>query len=247
VGFFAGFACAFRGVAWLAATPSLWAWAIAPVVASIALLGGGLLLYDRFGVERLREWIQESAGGGGASEWLTTAATVVAWLVVAVVVVFAFSMLVRLIAAPFLALLADGTVAKLSGRPTPAPPGGPLVRWVLRPIVEALKLLAIKLAVTLVALPLLLIPVAGHALFWIVAAALFGLDLLDVALSARGLLLRERLRFARARSGACFGLGVASSLLLLVPCVNVFLLPGCVVGAVLLDQRLSPDFPRAAA
>jgi hypothetical protein len=34
---------------------------------------------------------------------------------------------------------------------------------------------------------------------------------------------------------------------MLVPCVNVLLLPAAVVAAVLLDSRLAPDFPRASA
>ena len=239
--FFSGFGSAFRGVGTLVATPRLWPYAIAPAVAAWALLVTALLFIERWGFEPLRVWATESLGDTEWAGWLVYA---VGWIVGVVAMMFVYCTFARVIAAPFLALLADRSVAHVSGRPAPAAPGDPLMRWVLRPLAEALQLLAIKLAVTLLALPLLLIPVAGPVLFWIVASALLGLDFVDVALSARGILMAERLRFARSHAAACLGMGVAGSLFLMVPCLNLILLPGCVVGAVFFDQRVSPSFPR---
>lgn len=241
MGFLTGFACAFRGMGRLAASPGLWPYSLAPVVATSALLAGLLWLYQSHAVEPLAAWARGLAGGAAWADWT---ATVASWLAAAVAVFFAFTALVRVVAAPFLALLADRTVALLTGAPAPCGPGGRLVRWIVRPVSEALLVLAIRLTLTVLALPLLFIPVLGAFLFAAVTMGLLGLDLLDIAQSARGVLVKERLRFAFGHAGACFGLGVAAGLLLLVPCVNVFLIAPAVVGAVLLDRSISPDFPR---
>jgi CysZ protein len=240
-GFLLGLACVVRGTARLAATPALWAYAVAPIVATVV----GMILLVRLAIvgpvaERVRAWLD-------GTQWLAGAATTLVWVAAVAAGFLAFSTVVRVVAAPFLALLADRTVADLSGRPTPAAPGGPLVRWVARPFVEAVLLLGIRLAVTVAALPLLLVPVAGGVAFSVVAMGLLGLDLLDLAQSARGVLLGARLRFAFRHLGACLGLGVGAGLLFLVPCVNLLLLPATVVAGVLLDERLSPDFRRATA
>lgn len=121
------------------------------------------------------------------------------------------------------------------------------MRWIVRPIGEALVLLAIRCAVLVAALPLLLVPVAGAVIFAAVGMWMLGVDLLDIAQSARGVLLANRLSFILRNLGACLGLGVTAGVLLLVPGLNLLLLPAVVVAGVLLDSRISPDFPKAAA
>jgi CysZ protein len=244
VEFATGLACTFRGIVHLAATPSLWGWALAPVVVAAAVLGGAGVLSHGTLYEWVRQWSDEHLGGSAVTG---IAFHVLFWVAFGVAMFFVFSFVVRLIAAPFLALLAERTVPTVAGAPAPASPGGPFVRWILRPIGEAIVLLALRLAVTLLALPVLLVPVAGPIIFSIVSMALLGLDLVDIAQSARGIVLGPRMRFAWKNAGACLGLGVGAGLLMLVPCVNVLLLPAAVVAAVLLDSRLAPDFPRVAA
>lgn len=240
--FATGLVCALRGIVHLAAAPPLWGWALAPVVAAAAVLGGAAVLGHGALSDLVHRWSEEHLGGSGVTG---IAFHVLFWVAFAAAMFFAFSFVVRLIAAPFLALLAERTVPTVAGAPAPASPGPPLVRWVMRPIGEAIIVLAIRLAVTIVALPLLLVPVVGALLFTVISMALLGLDLVDIAQSARGVVLGPRLRFARAHAWACLGLGVGAGLLMLVPCVNVLLLPAAVVAAVLLDERLAPDFPRA--
>lgn len=244
MGFFTGIACVYRGIARLVASPSLWAYALAPVIATALLLAGLIVAMNESAVEPLTAWARDVVGGAAWTQWVSA---VLVWSLVAVALYLVFSSLVRVVAAPFLALLADRTVAQVSGMPSPAAPGGPLVRWVLRPFAEALVVLALRLAITVVALPLLLIPVAGGVAFAVVSMWMVGLDFLDVALSGRGVLLKARLRFVLAHPAACLGLGTGGGLLLFVPCVNMICLPAIVVGAVLLDARLSPDFPSAPA
>ena len=115
------------------------------------------------------------------------------------------------------------------------------------PLRDALLFLGIRAVWTVVALPLLFVPLAGPFLFFALLLPLEGLDRMDVAQSSRGVPLGRRLAFAAERFGACTGLGLVAGALVLVPVVNVLLLPGLAVGAVLLDREASPDFPKAVA
>jgi CysZ protein len=63
-------------------------------------------------------------------------------------------------------------------------------------------------------------------------------DILDYPLSVRGYRLRDRLRFLAAHKGACLGFGVSLAVVLLVPCMQLLLLPGAVVGATALRHRM---------
>lgn len=242
--FLAGLVCTVRGTAQLAVTPSLWTYAWAPVLVAAAIGVGAVEFVRWLASEQIAAWAEAAVGGRGWTDWIVGALVWAASILVAFAI---FAPLVRVVAAPFLSLLADRTVASLIGRPSPSGPGGRAMRWVLRPVLDALALFAIRLGITIVALPLFFVPVAGPFLFGGVSMLLLGVDLIDIAQSARGVLLGARLSFVSRHMGACLGLGVGAGLLLLVPCVNVLLLPAAVVGAVLLDRRLSPDFPGAAA
>lgn len=238
--FLLGLRCAAFGLARLVTTPSLWAWGLAPSVLTIVVLTAASVLGHGAFQDLAKEWAgEDSAGSAGLSALY--------WIAFLVLVWFTFATVARIVAAPLLVLLADRTIVGMTGRPTPAAPGGPVVRWVLRPFAEALLVFGIRLAATVLALPLLLVPVAGAVLFGLVTMALLGLDLVDIAQSARGVLLGARLKFVMRHASASIGLGIGAGLLLLVPCVGLFLLPATVVAAVSLDRALAPDFPAAAA
>lgn len=190
----------------------------------------------------VRDAIELTLGDFAASAaWLLSA------IAIAVAGIFAFYVafpaIVRVVAAPFLALLADRVFADVSGHEAPTPPGSRFMRWGVRPIVDALTLLAVRIVVTVIALPLLCVPVVGAGLFFAAMLPLEGLDLMDLAQGARAVPLRERLRFVRKHLPASTGLGLGAAGVLLIPVVNVFCLPALVVGAVLLDSEVSPDFP----
>lgn len=241
IGVGAGARCVVSGVLRLIRTPWLWPYGIAPVAIAIVVFVG--VTYG------MVDWLVPSARALAAEytgEWGGVAATILSFavLVAAALLTFyvAFPSIVRVFAAPFMALLVDRVYAEVAGHETPPLPGGRVVRWVLRPIYEALALLVVRLVVTVIALPLICVPVVGAALFFAVLLPIEGMDLLDLAQSARGVPLRERLRFVRRHLAASSGLGLGAAGLLLVPVLNVFFLPALVVGAVLLDQRISPDF-----
>lgn len=241
VGVGAGARCVVAGVARLVRTPWLWPYGIAPVsIAILVFVGVTYWLVDWL-VPASRMFAEQYTGEiGGVIAAILSFAVLLAAVLFAFYV--AFPSVVRVFAAPFMALLVDRVYAEVSGVEPPVLPGGRLVRWVLRPIGEALVLLGVRLLVTVLALPLICVPVVGPALFFAVLLPIEGLDLLDLAQSARGVRLLHRLRFVRRHLAVSSGLGLGAAGLLLVPVVNVFCLPALVVGAVLVDQRVSPDF-----
>jgi len=240
VGVTTGARCILTGVGRIVRTPWLWPYGLAPAAIGLVVYGAAFWwMLDL--VSAARGLAAEYTGAvGGVIATVLTAAVVVAAVLVAFYV--AFPSVVRVIAAPFLALLADRVYADVAGGDPPRVPGSRLVRWVLRPIWESLVLLAIRVVVTALALPLVCVPVVGAGLFFAALLPVEGMDLLDWAQGARAVPLKERLRFVRRHLAASAGLGLGSAGLLLVPILNVLFLPALVVGAVLLDQRVSPDF-----
>lgn len=71
-------------------------------------------------------------------------------------------------------------------------------------------------------------------------------DILDYPLSVRGYRLRDRLRFLGAHKAVALGFGVALAVAVLIPCMQLLLLPGAVAGATALLHRIDED-ERAAA
>jgi CysZ protein len=231
------------GVRRLLVTPWLWKYALAPVVLAFALFASLAGWFVSVGAgwahDTVAGWTWLGETGGAIAGFLAGAAILVAALILLYV---AFPALVRIVAAPFLALLADRVYAEVAGCEPPGFEGSRFRRWIVLPIRDAVVVLAIRAVITLVALPLNLVPVAGQAAFFAVLLPLEGMDLLDLGLSARAMPLGERLAFVRRNLAAASGLGLGSAGVLFIPLVNVFLLPALVVGAVLLDEEISPDF-----
>lgn len=236
-----GSVCIFRGAKRLVVTPWLWRYALAPAVLAFVMFVGCFWWFWSVGVDWAKGlaagWMGET--GGLVAGILAGLAILAAALLLFYV---AFPSLVRIVAAPFLALLADRVYEDVAGRAPPAYPGTRFRRWIVMPIRDAIMVVGIRLVVTCIALPLNFIPVLGQAAFFAVLLPLEGLDLLDLGLSARAVPLKERLVFTRRNLAAASGLGMGSAAVLFIPVVNVFFLPSLVVGAVLLDAEISPDF-----
>ena len=66
-------------------------------------------------------------------------------------------------------------------------------------------------------------------------------DILDYPLSVRGYRLRDRIRFLNAHKSVVLGFGVSLAVALLVPCMQLLLLPGAVAGATALLHRIDED------
>jgi CysZ protein len=115
------------------------------------------------------------------------------------------------------------------------------VNW-LRAILEGLKLVILHLFLGVIALTMgLFVPPIGAPLAIGVAVFLSGLDFFDIPLSARGVALRKKLGVIFANKSLAFGFGGAAYLMLLIPIVNLLLLPVGIIGATLLTDALDRD------
>lgn len=133
---------------------------------------------------------------------------------------------------PFAEAIAARIEAAERGAPE-APAGAPLAKALGRSVETAVY----GLAVLAVALPLLLIPVAGPVLYLVPAAYVEALGALDATFSRRGLGLAEKRSFLRENLGAALGLGGAVLLVNMVPIVNLLAVPAAAAGGALLVLR----------
>lgn len=242
MGLTAGFACAFRGIGRVARRPAWWGIALAPALVTAIAVVAAFTPLSSSAKESLESALRVPADGFLRTAYDWTFGTV--FVAAAVVVLyFVFAPLVRLVSAPFLAILADLAVADVSGAPTPAAPGSRIMRWLVRPLAEACAVLAVRFVWMLATSPALCIPGVGAIVWAALLTPLEGFDAIDVAISARGRVLSERIAFARRNPGVVIGIGAARTILLFIPVLNLFFLPGTVVGAVLADRDFSPDFP----
>lgn len=123
----------------------------------------------------------------------------------------------------------------------PADPQAGFWRLLWRGLVNAVRLVALSVAIGLGLFVVGLLPVVGT-----VAAAVLGaffggwvlaLELTGFAFDARGHALRDRRRMLGARRARTIGFGAAVYLLFLLPLGAVFVMPAAVVGATLLARE----------
>jgi CysZ protein len=111
---------------------------------------------------------------------------------------------------------------------------------VLRAMWEGAKLVALQLVVLAFAFVLgVVFPPVGVPLGIFLTLCVSGIDFLDVPLSLRGLPLRHKLGVLWQHKAVALGFSAACYLLLLIPLVNLVVLPVGVVGATLLVSRLN--------
>lgn len=146
----------------------------------------------------------------------------------------AFTMVANLLLGPFLGLLAEKVNARLGGPPPAGGEGG--WREFRRGIGLELRRLGYVALCWLVVLLVGLVPVVNllaAPLGLLLAAWMLALEHAAHALGLHRLPLREQLRFLRANRIAALSFGFASMGLLLVPIVNLMLLPAAVAGMTL--------------
>jgi CysZ protein len=110
---------------------------------------------------------------------------------------------------------------------------------ILRAMWEGAKLVSLQLVVMGFALLMgFVFPPVGVPLGVFLTLCVSGVDFLDVPLSLRGLPLRRKLGVLWRNKAVALGFSAACYLLLLVPFVNLLVLPVGVIGATVLVSRL---------
>jgi CysZ protein len=236
-GFSNGAELPFRGLVYLARRPRLWFLVLIPLVLNVILfallLGWG---FSEF-AETLNGWLSgHQAWYWSALIWL---ANILFWLVVLLVVYFIFTPLALLIASPFNDRLAE-SVEKTHG--FNVKDDRPVLKMIFGEAVYALKSevkrLAVALAVFAVLLLFNLIPVFGPPIYTVVAflwscwAA--ALEFTGFAADRRHLALRRKWDLLRRSPAPVFGFGIVTVFFLMIPFLNVLVVPVSAVGGTML-------------
>lgn len=111
-----------------------------------------------------------------------------------------------------------------------------------RAMIEGVKLISFQaLIIVGVIVVGLALPPAAAAAWFVLATFLAGLDFLDVPLSARGIPLGRKLGMLWQNRSLVVGFGMAAHLMLIIPGLNIVLLPAGVIGATLLIDALEAN------
>lgn len=207
--------------------------------ALLFLLASGLALWAL--EAGLQTWLPEQAGW---LRWVLFPLLVAALLIACL---FAFTLLGNLLLGPFLGALAAKVNARLGGPPPVAGEG--LLKDLMRDARMELRRLGYVLLCLGGVLVLGLVPglnLLAAPLGLSVAAWLLALEHAAHALGLRQLPLSEQLGFLRRHRIAALSFGFASMAGLLVPLLNLVLLPAAVCGMTLfiherLDQAPAPE------
>lgn len=227
VGFVDGVTALFGGLGFVIGRPSVWGWALVPILVATVLFGG-LSTLAVLGSEPLAARIVDGTELPTVQLLLRV---VIAALLVVLAVLVAFS-LAQPISGFALEAIARRQEIALGG---PKRPDQPFVAGTLRSLRVTLTALVVSLPIfAVLAIVALLFPPASVVtvpLKFLLTGLTVAYDFLDYPLSLRGTGVRSRLGFIRDHFTAVLGFGAAATLLLLVPGLGLMLLPAGVAGA----------------
>lgn len=233
--FFEGAALPFRGAFFLLARPRLWLLALIPLALNVALFAAALYWGGAFFSSALRQWI----GGGHDAAWYWKIALGLAqfffWAIVLLLVYFVFTPVALVVGSPFFDLLAEQAEEACGFRfQDGLPLWKSLLAMAFYSVVIQCKNLAVVLAVFALLLPLHLIPVAGSVLYaalsalWLVLTSTF--QFTSYPCDRRRMRYREKWRLLADNWAFALGFGCSAAAALLVPFLNVMVMPACAVA-----------------
>jgi CysZ protein len=228
LGFLGGVSALIRGVGYLFARPRLWPLAVAPVAMTLILFVGVII--------GATIWVNHLIGGESAAFLYLTATLIT--LIVLAIAFFTFTVVGTALASPFLDLLGARVETALlpSGRGVQSS----FVRDTIRSVGDTIRVLVLQIVVLLVSLPLNLIPVVGTVAWIGIGAWLAAFDYLDFPLARHHYVWKERWAFLRRHAWPALGFGVGVFGLLLIPFLNLCILPIAAVAGTLLYLDLRP-------
>jgi len=202
----------------------------------IVLLLLVLMLGVGFGVYSLAEYLAELwMPTGDAWYWQFLAS--VAWFLALLLALFtgavSFTMLSAVAAAPWLDLLAERTEILRTGAAISESNRG-MMAIMMQSLNNAIRPLGGLLLGGLLALAVIWIPIVGQVaamLIWGYAGIRFlNFELMDTTASRKNWVYRQRKQILRQKRFFWLGFGGAAMLLMLIPLVNVLVIPAAVVG-----------------
>jgi CysZ protein len=245
-----------RGFFRLLRSPSLWKWAVVPLVLNILVVGLSLWLATwvaywletKTGAGALKTW--EDAGGlwwimsyvVWALGWVASKLSFVilpiisTWLMVA----FPFGILYKLLFMPFMELMTESTERLVLGFNEDQPfDFGRIYGNLVVAILDAILLTLLQGMLYLVLLPINLLPFLGSLLWMVLPPSIFaGMDYSDINLVRRRYTTGEKVRLWRTHEWRFLGFGLSFFFLITVPILNAVVIPCAAVGGALLYLEL---------
>jgi len=238
--FIQGFSFPFRGVTFVLRTPTMWPWVVLPVLLmSFLIIAAGFIAMWAVPEVLAYLWDQPMAGW---LRWLWNGLATAVWLVVFIVTTVVLYLCFGILATPFYDQLSEQTEAHLI-EPRSA------VTWpqwfgdIGQSILHSVAAFALWFCFVTLTLGLGLIPVLGQALDLVLGgsltAFLLAREMMDGPMSRRRLSFRTKCAVVWRNLPVALGFGLATSIFLAIPIVNLFSLPCAVVGGTRLFLQLS--------
>lgn len=243
-----GAACVWRGCrAFHRDRAVLWQYAVLPMLILLgvyALLFWGIFAVTGLVMERVVAQITELLAWCGNTQWLANG---VAWLIRGVVMVaslflaaVSLSTLYEVFGGVFFDAMIDKFESRNYGTTAPEISFRQNIRFLLESIFYGLR----NFVILLVLLLLSLLTVAGVILPPLIMGYLLGVSYMISSANRNGMGLKELRYLSRKRRALVLGYGVTAYLLLMIPFLAVFFLPGLVLGgSVLFNEKLTGTAP----
>ncbi len=214
----------FAGAMMIFRNPPLLLLSLIPIVVTVILL-----LSMAFGIA----WFYGEMVADVMQGWMKSLLQALVFLFALLVGYFLYLPLARILLAPMAESLSRKAHQIHTGERYPSSGN-----W-LRAIFEGVKLVLLHVVIGVLALGLsFAFPPIGAPAGILIAIFLCGLDFFDIPLSAQGHSLSRKLKLIFTHKSLALGFGAAAYLMLLIPGLNLLLLPAGVVGATLLTDAI---------
>lgn len=245
-----------RGAFRLLRSPSLWKYAIIPL-----LINALVVFLTLWGAYLLSDWLIGKTNQGVLDPWtaaggiwwvLAWLVWFIAWLARILALVFVpilatwlmtapgFNLLYKALFMPFMELLTESTERVVLDVNTNEPfDFTRIYANIVVGILDAILLTFTQALLFVVLLPINIIPLVGWFLWMVLPPSIFaGMDYTDLNLVRRRYTLREKVRLWRHYEWRFLGYGVSFCFLLTIPVLNAVAIPCAVVGGALLYLEL---------
>lgn len=220
--------------------PGLRRFTIIPLLLNLVLF----ISLISWGVRQFNYWM------GWLMPHLPSWASFIEWLlwplfamVVLLVLFFSFSMLANLIASPFYGFLAEKIAEQERGQPSPATGWRDILLVAPKSLGREIRKACYYLPRLLGLLLLTLIPVVNllaSPLLLVFAVWMMAVQYIDYQADNDQVAFRDLLRWMRGQRGLALGFGALVYLGMLIPLINLLVMPAAVAGSTLLWVREGP-------
>lgn len=158
------------------------------------------------------------------------------FLALAAIMFFTFTIIGNFIAAPFNALLAE-KVQRMQGAELPEQQLSDWLAIVPKSIARELRKLLYYLPRAILLLLLSFVPILGFALWFLFNGWMMAIQYCDYAADNRGISFADMQSRLRSKLSTCWPFGAVVNLAMLIPLVNLLIIPAAVAGGSLLWER----------